>query len=94
MELIAFGVNHQTAPLAIREQVAFPAADLQPALRDLVGRQPVGEAAIISTCNRTEIYCAGEQSELEPTLGWLANSAGISADALRSPRRKLQREPK
>jgi hypothetical protein len=41
------------------------------------------EAAIVSTCNRTEIYCAGEQSELEPTLGW-ANTGGISPDALRS----------
>ena len=51
-------------------------------LRQSLNRMP--EAAIVSTCNRTEIYCAGEQSELEPTLGWLANSAGISPDALRS----------
>ena len=48
------------------------------------------EAAIVSTCNRTEIYCAGEHSELEPTLGWLAQSAGISADALRSHTYSLQ----
>jgi glutamyl-tRNA reductase len=42
------------------------------------------EAAIVSTCNRTEIYCAGEHPELEPTLDWLAQSAGITPGALRS----------
>jgi glutamyl-tRNA reductase len=57
MQLYAFGVNHETAPLALREQVAFHAEKLIDALRDLVERRPVKEAAIISTCNRTEVYC-------------------------------------
>jgi glutamyl-tRNA reductase len=55
MQLFAFGINHQTAPLAIREQVAFHAESMEQALRDLVEHSPVKEAAILSTCNRTEI---------------------------------------
>ena len=90
MELFAFGVNHQTAPLAIREQVAFPANDLQPALRDLVGRQPVAEAAIISTCNRTEVYCA--TTEPDQVVGWLAQHHGLSADRLQASLYQLPRE--
>ena len=56
MSLFAFGINHQTAPLAVREQVVFQTEQLIQALRDLVAERPVTEAAIISTCNRTEIY--------------------------------------
>lgn len=55
MQLFAFGINHQTAPLALREQVVINAENLVQALRDLVDRNPVKEAAIISTCNRTEV---------------------------------------
>jgi len=58
MQLFAFGINHVTAPLAVREQVVFHAERLVEALRELVDRRPVQEAAIISTCNRTEVYCS------------------------------------
>ncbi len=70
MQLFAFGMNHQTAPLAVREQVTFHAENLERALRDLVAHESVREAAIISTCNRTEIYC----STPEPVraVDWLA----------------------
>jgi glutamyl-tRNA reductase len=70
MHLFAFGMNHQTAPLAVREQVTFHAENLEVALRDLVAHESVREAAIISTCNRTEIYC----STPEPVraIDWLA----------------------
>ncbi|MDP2242133.1 MAG: glutamyl-tRNA reductase [Burkholderiales bacterium] len=70
MQIFTFGVNHQTAPLSVREQVVFHAENLVQALQDLVGRKPVKEAAIISTCNRTEIYCNTD----DPTLAtdWLA----------------------
>ena len=70
MQLFAFGVNHQTAPLAVREQVVFHAENLTQALRDLVDHQPVREAAIISTCNRTEVYCA--TGEPHAAVDWLA----------------------
>ncbi|MDH3437371.1 MAG: glutamyl-tRNA reductase, partial [Betaproteobacteria bacterium] len=70
MQLFAFGINHQTAPLSVREQVVFHAETLVEALRDLVDRRPVKEAAIISTCNRTEIYCNTE--EPPSVVDWLA----------------------
>ena len=70
MQLFTFGINHQTAPLAVREQVVFHAENLIGALRDLVDRGPVHEAAIISTCNRTEIYCNTEDPRA--AVDWMA----------------------
>ena len=70
MPLFAFGLNHQTAPLDVRERVVFGAEQLTQALRDLVDRQPVSEAAIISTCNRTEVYCSTSEPQL--AVDWLA----------------------
>ena len=70
MQLFAFGINHQTAPLSVREQVVFHAESLIEALRDLVDRRPVKEAAIISTCNRTEIYCNTDQPPA--AVDWMA----------------------
>jgi len=80
MQLFAFGINHQTAPLDIREQVAFPAERLEPALHDLAAHRAVREAAILSTCNRTEIYCNTD----EPTqaIDWLAGFHHLQRDAI------------
>lgn len=80
MQLFAFGINHQTAPLALREQVVFHAENLVQALRDLVDRNPVKEAAIISTCNRTEIYC--DTTEPRQALRWLADYHQLKAQHL------------
>ncbi|MBE7939806.1 MULTISPECIES: glutamyl-tRNA reductase [Ramlibacter] len=85
MAVWALGINHNTAPLDLRGRFAFAVDQIQPtlaALRGSLARQP--EAAILSTCNRTEIYCAGERSDLEPTLDWLARSGGVSPLELRS----------
>ncbi len=57
MSLLAFGVNHKTAPVEIREKVAFAPEQLSGALHDLVAWDGLREAAILSTCNRTELYC-------------------------------------
>jgi len=70
MQLFAFGINHHTAPLSVREQVVFHAESLIEALRDLVDHRPVKEAAIISTCNRTEIYC--NTDEPPAAVDWMA----------------------
>ena len=80
MQLFAFGMNHHTAPLAVREQVTFNAENLEVALRDLVAHESVREAAIISTCNRTEVYC----STPEPirAIEWLARFHHLKAPAL------------
>ena len=71
MPLFAFGLNHQTAPLDVRERVVFHAEQVAQALRDLVDRPPVSEAAIISTCNRTEVYCT--TAEPRTAIDWLAD---------------------
>jgi len=80
MQLFAFGMNHHTAPLAVREQVTFHAENLEAALRDLVAHESVREAAIISTCNRTEVYC----STHEPirAIDWLARFHHLKAPVL------------
>ncbi len=57
MSLLAFGVNHKTAPVEIREKVAFAPDRLSNALHELMARDGLREAAILSTCNRTELYC-------------------------------------
>ena len=56
MALFTLGINHRTAPLSVREQVAFHTEELRRALADLAGSGKVMEAAILSTCNRTELY--------------------------------------
>ena len=70
MHLFALGVNHTTAPVSIREHVAFHSESLSLALRDLTAHRPVKEAAILSTCNRTELYC--NTDDPQAALDWLA----------------------
>jgi len=80
MHLFAIGINHHTAPVNVREQVVFQTERLKLALRNLVEQRPVKEAAILSTCNRTEVYCNTE----EPTAAvqWLANYHHLAIDGL------------
>lgn len=85
MAVWALGINHTTAPLDLRGRFAFAIDQVAPTLhglRNALSRQP--EAALISTCNRTEIYCAGEKPELEHTLDWLAKSGGVAPSLLRA----------
>ena len=70
MQLFALGLNHHTAPLAIRERVAFQPERMGQALHDLAHTDSVREAAILSTCNRTELYFAAEQPQ--HAADWLA----------------------
>ena len=70
MQLYTIGINHTTAPISIRENVAFSDANLRHALSDLTANN-AAEAAILSTCNRTEIYV--QSATPEPIVGWLAN---------------------
>ena len=85
MAVWALGINYTTAPLDLRGRFAFAVDQMEPTLRALraaLARQP--EAALISTCNRTEIYCAGDQPQLEHTLDWLAQAGGVTPALLRS----------
>ena len=92
MLLAAVGVNHQTAPLDVRERLAFSADSLKEALRTLrdsllsrhAGHDGPVEAAILSTCNRTEIYCATAADPREALVHWLAQSRALSEGELSS----------
>ena len=71
---IACGINHKTAPIDIREQVAFPIEEQPLLLNQFVQRSGVNEVAVLSTCNRTEIYCHTNQHQnLIPVLAELKN---------------------
>ncbi len=70
LQLYALGLNHRTAPLAVREKLAFDPASLGNALMDLVRSNRAQEAAILSTCNRTELYLAAEHAQA--AADWLA----------------------
>jgi glutamyl-tRNA reductase len=79
LSLFALGLNHHTAPLAVRERVVFHVERLQEALAELKQRL-APEAAILSTCNRTELYLAGE--EPAAAAAWLAQYHRLSPDEL------------
>ncbi len=81
MAIFTLGINHHSAPLAIREQVAFHVETLPQALSALTRQKPVREAAILSTCNRTEIYCATEQPEA--AAEWLAEYHSLEREAIK-----------
>lgn len=72
MTLIAFGINHNTAPVEVREAVAFAPEQLQQALVSVRSGAMVREVAILSTCNRTEIYAELDGVEPQELLNWLA----------------------
>ncbi len=100
MSVWALGINHTTAPLDLRGRFAFALDQIAPTLHGL--RQSLSqnaaacgavETAIISTCNRTEIYCAGERPALDHTLGWLAHSGGVSPEVLREHSYSLENGP-
>ncbi len=70
MSLVVVGINHRTAPVEVRERVVFEPARVPDALRELATLDTVEEAVIVSTCNRTELYCVTRSSEPE-LADWL-----------------------
>ena len=71
MSLVAIGLNHQTAPVELRERVAFADDRLQRALADLRALPGVREVALLSTCNRTELYAVADDDG-RALVNWLA----------------------
>ena len=71
MPLIALGLNHLTAPVALRERVAIDADATPPALVELAAQPGVDEAMILSTCNRTELYCSVREGSENAPEAWL-----------------------
>ncbi|MBV1775438.1 glutamyl-tRNA reductase [Burkholderiaceae bacterium DAT-1] len=78
MPLFALGLNYETAPLAIRERLAFAPEELGSSVAGLVAQEGVHESMLLSTCNRTELYAsAHDEARL---LDWLAKSRGLNRD--------------
>jgi len=72
MTILTLGLNHNSAPVSVRERLAFPTESLKEALSELVRLPKVEEAAILSTCNRTEVYCGAATAELDQIIDWIA----------------------
>ncbi len=82
MALIALGLNHLTAPLEFRERVAFSPDDTASALASLTAQPGVREAAILSTCNRTELYCNVERGNEAAQGEWLQRHHELTRERL------------
>lgn len=82
MALHILGLNHNTAPVEIREQVVFAGEDIGRALAALKGLQGVSEAVILSTCNRTEFYVNAE--DLDPLAEWLMKDQSLDGDTAKA----------
>ena len=82
MTFITIGINYTTAPVAIRERLAFPLEVLQLALQDLVSIKEISEAAILSTCNRTEFYCITQSDNQNLLIDWIAQNKQIAIQDL------------
>jgi len=78
MTILTLGLNHKTAPVDIRERLSFGPDVIVGALRTLTEQTPVDEAVILSTCNRTELYCnVVEDDGEQPIRNWLGRFHGI-----------------
>ena len=82
MTLLALGINYTTAPVSIRERLAFPAEILQQALQELVSVRGINEAAILSTCNRTEFYCTTQSDNQNLLIDWIAKNKQLATQDL------------
>ena len=82
MALLSLGINHQTAPLEIREKVAFAPEQMVNALHELQDIPAVNESVIVSTCNRTEIYCDATPEVGSIITNWLSEYHGIHDERL------------
>lgn len=84
VDVLTFGLNHVSAPVSVRERVSMPLEVLRPALDGLRSAfgSAVKEAAILSTCNRTEIYCAAEPQVSAQLPAWMAEFNRLEAGSL------------
>ncbi|APZ42914.1 glutamyl-tRNA reductase [Acidihalobacter ferrooxydans] len=84
MPLVTIGINHKTAPLDVREKVVFAPEQMNNALHELIELPGLREAAILSTCNRTELYCnLQETAPHGPVIDWLGQYHRFDSQSLR-----------
>jgi len=84
MPLKVLGLNHNTAPVEIREQVVFADGDARRALEDARRLEGIDELLVLSTCNRTEFYVEGSAAGIESLRSWLEADQELSEPAMRS----------
>ena len=77
MSLITLGINHKTAPLDLRERLAFTPQTLPEALLSLKKLAHIQEASILSTCNRTELYCVTTEDNDRAIIQWFSQFHGL-----------------
>jgi len=80
MSILALGLNHTTAPVAIRERVTFGPDIIVGALVNLTARDDISEAIILSTCNRTELYCNYQAEDPSTIVQWLCDFHGLAIE--------------
>lgn len=80
MGILTLGLNHNTAPVSIRERLAFPVERLQHALHGLVQLPEIEEAAILSTCNRTELYCGASAAGQDLIIDWISHEQRLQRE--------------
>ncbi len=83
MVLLAVGVNHKTAPVSIRERVSFAPERLADALKELTSSPHISEAAILSTCNRTELVCHSHESGTDTIIDWFEHYHKLNPEEVR-----------
>ena len=77
MSIVAYGLNHRTASVELRERIAFPEENLANMLSQLTSDLGnIREAAIVSTCNRTELYCTLRDDNTRSISEWLSTTPG------------------
>lgn len=84
MAFLALGINHKTASVAVRERVAFTPEQMVEALQQLCRLTPSSEAAILSTCNRSELYLQLDEMDVQAVLAWLAGYHGLPLSDLQA----------
>ena len=84
MAFIALGINHKTASVDVRERVAFTPEQMVEALQQLCRVTPTREAAILSTCNRSELYLQQDEAEAGQVLAWLAEYHNLNIEELKA----------
>lgn len=83
MTVLALGINHKTASVELREKLAFTPERLPEALETIQAQAGCDEGVILSTCNRTEIYCYGDISEANEVIAWLSKFHNVDEDELK-----------
>ena len=80
MTFLAVGINYNTAPVSVRERLSFPTEILESSLKGLLRVKDIEEAAILSTCNRTELYCSSNLNNEQTLINWVSETKQINIE--------------